>query len=75
MRPDSGGRDFVEEAGGHLIVWPLPPLPELTVFLLLLPAVEFSFAALWEPELSTFLGVISDAILPGSVSRPDEDDE
>ena len=74
MRPDSGGRDFVEEAGGHLIVWPLPPLPELTVFLLLLPAVGFSFAALWEPELSTFLGVISDAILSGIV-RPDEDDK
>ena len=74
MRPDSGGRDFVEEAGGHLIVWPLPPLPELTVLLLLLPAVDFSFAALWEPELSTFLGVISDAILSGSV-RPGEDDK
>lgn len=74
MRPDSGGRDFVEEAGGHLIVWPLPPLPELTVFLLLLPAVDFSFAALWEPELSTFLGVISDAILSGRV-RPDADDK
>lgn len=63
MRPESGGRDFVEEAGGHLIVLPLPLLLASTALLLFLPAVDFSVAALWLPELSTFLGVISDAIL------------
>lgn len=63
MRPESGGRDFVEEAGGHLIVLPLPLLLDSIALLLLLIVVDFSAAALWSPELSTFFGVISDAII------------
>ena len=62
MRPESGGRDFVEEAGGHLIVLLLLVLLDGMVLGLEVLVVDFCFVALWSLELS-FLGVMIEAIL------------
>lgn len=62
MRPESGGRDFVEEAGGHLIVLPLPVLLDGMVLGLEVLVVDFCLVALWSLELS-FFGVMIEAIL------------
>mmetsp|Transcript_16776 Transcript_16776/g.26161 ORF Transcript_16776/g.26161 Transcript_16776/m.26161 type:complete len:93 (+) Transcript_16776:264-542(+) len=69
MRPESGGRDFVEEAGGHLIALPLPLLLDVMVLGLLLLVVDFCFAALWLPDELSFFGVMIDAILSDYVGR------
>jgi hypothetical protein len=68
MRPERAGRDFVEEAGGHLMMLLLLPLPLLlpldsTALFLLLVVDNFCFTTLLL-LLSTFIGVMSDVIVP-----------
>jgi len=67
MRPERAGRDFVEEAGGHLMMLPLPLLLLDAAALSLLLVTDFCFVTLLflrSPLLPTFIGEMSDVIVP-----------